>query len=538
MIKVVIADDEEKVCQLIMNLVNWEPLDMQVVGVAHNGIEALNKVTECKPDLIITDIRMPGCDGLELIRLAKKVKEDLDFIVISGYRHFEYAQNAIKYGVGDYLLKPIKKDELTTALGKMKNRFLSRTEQLDNVERLRNRLKSDSDKLRNNFFTEILLNKNTVVHDLTINQMNDTYHFSFREGLFQVFMVKIDCSLDDQYKQAIEILEEKTIQIINNRLKDYCIDLWAYGSDSYLYCVLNYEPSLKKTIRMQLKIVLDELITQEAAFAQFRFTVGAGSALEDINRLQDTYKEARLGIMQRLVLGPGKLIEDIIPTKTSQKANKLLAELNKPMGVAIEVLDKDSLLNWIENLKVQVKSYEELQGETIFSIVEQVWEMYLLHLRNHQLNIHLDEKFNDTLPTQANHCSTIEQLFHYLTKLISESLEKIIEDKKQEETKPIRIAKQYIQENYMNTISLENISNLVGFNPSYFSTLFKKVSGSNFVDYHAEIRINKAKELLRETNSSIALICNQVGYQDIKHFTKIFKKKTGLKPNEFRKLYS
>ena len=107
MIKVVIADDEEKVCQLIMGLIDWESLGMRIVGVAHNGIEALERIKECKPDLIITDIRMPGYDGLELIRQTQEIKADVDFIIISGYRHFDYAQNAIKYGVGDYLLKPI-----------------------------------------------------------------------------------------------------------------------------------------------------------------------------------------------------------------------------------------------------------------------------------------------------------------------------------------------------------------------------------------------------------------------------------------------
>ena len=109
MIKVLIADDEEKVCQLICNLVDWASFDMQIVGTAANGIEALEKVRSLGPDLMITDIRMPGCDGLELIARAKAENEALEFVIISGYRHFEYAQTAIKSGVGDYLLKPIKK---------------------------------------------------------------------------------------------------------------------------------------------------------------------------------------------------------------------------------------------------------------------------------------------------------------------------------------------------------------------------------------------------------------------------------------------
>ena len=123
MIKVVVADDEVKVCQLICNLVDWSTFDMEIVAVAHNGEEALEMVRQHEPDLLVTDIRMPGCDGLEMIARAKQLREDLDFVIISGYRHFEYAQSAIKYGVSDYLLKPIQKEELCSTLEKMRRRY-------------------------------------------------------------------------------------------------------------------------------------------------------------------------------------------------------------------------------------------------------------------------------------------------------------------------------------------------------------------------------------------------------------------------------
>ena len=144
MMKVIVADDEAKVCQLICSLVDWASLDMEVAGVAHNGIEALELVETLRPDLIITDIRMPGYDGLELISRAKAAKPDLDFIIVSGYRHFEYAQSAIKYGVSDYLLKPIKKADLIETLLRTREKYLPhraaherRTAQNDHPERHR-----------------------------------------------------------------------------------------------------------------------------------------------------------------------------------------------------------------------------------------------------------------------------------------------------------------------------------------------------------------------------------------------------------------
>ncbi|EIW26972.1 response regulator receiver protein, partial [Pelosinus fermentans A11] len=113
MLKVLIADDEEKICQLIEKLIDWQALDMKLSGVANNGIEALEKIEALSPDVVITDIRMPGYDGLDLVKKTRELNVGVEFVIISGYRHFEYAQTAIKYGVSDYLLKPIKKQELT-----------------------------------------------------------------------------------------------------------------------------------------------------------------------------------------------------------------------------------------------------------------------------------------------------------------------------------------------------------------------------------------------------------------------------------------
>lgn len=122
MLRVVVADDEARVCQLILMLADWDSLGMEVVGTAGNGLEALELVERLHPDILITDIRMPGCHGLELIQRAKEKFPQLEIVIISGYAHFEFAQTAIKYGVGDYLLKPIKREELMSTLEKLGQR--------------------------------------------------------------------------------------------------------------------------------------------------------------------------------------------------------------------------------------------------------------------------------------------------------------------------------------------------------------------------------------------------------------------------------
>jgi len=164
--------------------------------------------------------------------------------------------------------------------------------------------------------------------------------------------------------------------------------------------------------------------------------------------------------------------------------------------------------------------------------------MYHSLLRLNQLNVAGAEDFSDQFEFYAKRCASITEILQYLAILIGNSLNIICENKKQMDAKPIRLAKQYIKERYRDPLTLEEVSSFVGFSPSYFSTLFKKESGVNFQDYLCEIRMQQAKELLKQTNMNISQICEQVGYSDLKHFIKCFRKTTGLKPNEYRKLYS
>lgn len=542
MIRVVIADDEVKVCKLICGLIDWKTVDMEIVGVANNGIEALELIKTLQPDLMITDIRMPGCDGLELINRGKQIKKDIDFIIISGYNHFEYAQSAIKYGVSDYLLKPIKKNELLDTLNRIREKYRQRTEQLSNEEQMKIRMQNDSDKLRCGFFIEKLLYKGINAEEFEIEKCNKDYHFKFQPGYFQVFIVKLDCEYADLFESTIRILEDKIAQILRGFLKSECFDMEICFRGCRAYCVLNYSDNNKKNVRKQLKSGLDELIVQRSVFDKIEVTIGLGSAERDINQLKASLGAAESAIEQRLIEGTQKLIEDIPMQDSSLCSDGLLADLTRGMEIALEISDSNGVVAAIEQLRDKILNKSSasisIAGEEILRLVEEACSIYLTALRNCKFNIENAEQFYENFTLHADLCSSALQLFTYLSRVISESVYVVIEDRKQADIKPIRTAKQYIQQNYMNPISLKEVSAVVGFNDSYFSSLFKKESGQNFLEYLSEVRMNKAKELLKETDLSIAVICQKVGYIDLKHFTKCFKKYSGLKPNEFRKIYS
>lgn len=535
--KVIIADDEDKICQLIYKLVDWEQLDMQVKAVVHNGIEALEAIQKYRPDIVITDIRMPGYDGLEMIRRAKEICRDMDIIIISGYSHFEYAQNAIRYGVKDYLLKPIKKAEITDTLIRIKTAYMEKEERLSAEEQNRIIVKNSVDKLRSAFFTEVLFRKERRKEEITNEIINKEYHYKFRPGCFQIILIKID-GIDSSFQSNIAYIQDKVLQSINKRLADECYEMESIFDGNMCFAVLNYSYQSKRPVRKLLKSILDELLLQKDILENLKITIGSGVVEEDISKLIISLKTAVWAIEQRLILGINKVIEGENVSLNEVADSKLFYDFNRQMTDSLEKLNETLLVNTLRYLQTALKNKENTTGHEIIQMAKEAMNLYLFTMRQNKFMIKDAESFFEKFSMDIENIGTADEVFSYLIRTIVISFRRSVADKQQEDNKPIRDAKQYMKEHFKEPVSLEIVSDYVGFNATYFSSLFKKETGKTFSEFLTEIRMEKAKELLKDTNLSVAAICTEVGYNDNKHFTKGFVRYTNLKPNEYRKIYS
>lgn len=163
---------------------------------------------------------------------------------------------------------------------------------------------------------------------------------------------------------------------------------------------------------------------------------------------------------------------------------------------------------------------------------------YLFCMKSKGIHVDGEAKFVEKFSKDAGECADIEELFRLLGGTLGRSLQKASEAKKAEDNRPIRQAKQYIEENYNRSLTLEEVSEMAGFAPGYFSTLFKKETGATFLEFLQSVRMDAAKKMLVSGNEGMNVICEKVGYSDVKYFTKCFVKYTGLKPGEYRKIYS
>lgn len=534
--KIIIADDEPKICKLITKLVDWKSMDMEIVAIAHDGIEALSAINEHKPDIVITDIRMPGYDGLELIHRGQECSPETEFVIISGYRQFEYAKNAIRYGVKNYLLKPIKTNELLDTLEKIKNNYTKKHTTISNEEKFQLLMENNRTEKRQSFLREILSENASSASGFSIEAINESYFYQFQKGSFQTAVIKID-GLDCSITMETDYIYGKIKDFVTGKLKEICYDSACMPDSSFFYILMNYQDNSAKEVRSTLKRFLSSLLCQKEVLHNINITMGLGSVQKSIEAVPLSLKTARLAVEQRLILGTNILLDESHLAQSSE-GTAIFHEFNKRFSTAIDRLNEREIADSFSYLKQQFQEARNISGHDILQFAKELAQLYFVAMQRNNFTISNKEQFLSQLYKTLDSQNSWQNILSLLYKTISASFKASCNTQKQEANKPIREARNYIKTNLKSNLSLEQISAVAGFNASYFSSLFKKETGSTISEYIIQVRMERAKELLKETDWNISVICEEVGYNDLKNFNKNFKKYTGLRPNEFRKIYS
>lgn len=525
MLKVVIADDEVRICRLVQMLGDWELLGMEVVGTAANGLEALELVKTLLPDILITDIRMPGCDGLELIKKAKELVPYLEIVIISGYAQFEYAQTAISQGVGGYLLKPIKKEALMSTLEKLAERCRKRKNSNETMEHLLN----INQHMQCRHLMEDLLSEKLT--SITKNQLKEEYDFPYEQGYLQVFIIKLDCNPEKMDNISFNMSQQKAEEIFESTILPLCIQGFVYFQHSAGYGIINYAKNKKDTIRHVLRSYLNQMQVHRSFLGQMEISLAISNPIDVVENLQISIHEAQIALSQRFFEGSQRLLESI-PPASYIRTQQMLEQYNRTISHAVDSLSINEADKAVDELYFKLKQVEGVRGCEVLELVLSAGRMFalLIHLGGEQLPI---SRFEETCEV----CGNVDQLFQCLRQFQKRNIELMLKQRENESVRPIRLAKQYIQQHFHEAITLEDVCAATGFSVSYFSTMFKKETGEGFSKYLTRIRIEQAKYLLQDTEMSVAEIGEKVGYNDIKHFTTTFKKLTSLNPGQYRKLY-
>lgn len=536
MLSVVIVEDEPKVSLLIQGLIQWDELGMQLLGVADNGREAWDLIQAKNPAIVITDIRMPEMNGLELIERSRSEGLKTSFVIISGYRHFDYAHQAIKYGVEDYLLKPINQKELNETLRKIA-RHISQTVEADQTQPPFPREVAGSRVVFPRELIERVIEGARDVANLDI--VNRTYGLQFRAGWFQAIAIKLDNRNPETVELATQsLITEKAIEIAAAELGPWTLERVIVARKLGLIVgVLNLTEEHRTTVNKVYNHLLSLLQDYVFAHKDYEVTLAIGRGVDHFDQLGESVLTAMEALPWRIVLGVGrKYVHDDHRFQAKATNAQVLLRLQTTIGRTVESFDSTRLKEDIGGAFQELVETPDVAPRRYYELAEDVIRIFF----DHRLAIDTNQAQKDKtqLVQQVEDQYTVATLIGLLQDKLGALLEADREQQIAQVKKPVREAKRYLDEHFAEKVSLDDLARIVNFNPVYFSVVFKKETGRNVGDYVLQLRIEAAKSLLRETNLTVMAIAQKVGYEDAKYFSQLFTREVGINPGVYRKLYA
>lgn len=528
---VIIADDEQLICELLKSLINWEELHLELIGEAYNGIALYQEILDKHPDIVVTDISMPQMDGIELIGKIRKEGIPCHFVIVSGYRQFEYAHNALKYDVEDYILKPVDAAELNAALKKL----VQKTEDVRNLSKEKMASEEDKKLLKKFFINNGLQEINQ--RKLSLQDIEGEYGIQFEEGLFRMIYVKSDfLEWEEDYVEDSLSIQNKFFDTFQSAFGEECFCIVSDQKSDLLRIGINYPQENENRIQDILKEYFEHIRNFADLFKGYQLTIGVGNSYAEAYDLAKSGKEAEGAIGSRIVMG----CDQILYWKNLNQPEIFLTEIEKKNFLR-EITREFELLEIVrfeESMRDLFRVvHERFSIVPLTDLLAEILETFL-SVEQPQFAEQINEDYIRKQYIYGIHSAvSLMSLQRAVVRPIHEALEKIIDCVDRQNKKPVRTAYLYVEENYSKAIRLEDVAEQVELNPVYFSNVFKKETGQNFTDYLTDYRMKAAKELLQNTNDSINEIAEKVGYQDTRYFSKLFKKNIGIKPSEYRKIY-
>ncbi|HEX7066379.1 MAG TPA: response regulator transcription factor [Bacillales bacterium] len=509
MYKLLIVDDEAIERQAMRLMLTRGIEQAEVAGEAVNGKDAVRLAVEVEPDIIMMDIKMPGMDGLEAMRRIKKVRPATKFIMVSAFDTFEYAREAMQEGVKEYLLKPSRKNEIIETVQRVIEEVGSERESDRKHTELENQLGRALSFVRSEWVTSLLMDH---VQETEASEWREFLELGEGEVyavVCRLSFLKVEKS-KGEYKQVYEWMKKAFIERVE------CL---VGPMSAGMIPVLVTEQNDGRTARSQgIRIVKEILQAFNRVFDDVEARIGIGTSVGKVEAFSRSYEEALAALEQtnqnvRYIAYHSSLVE---PPETD------MVKVEKQLLEAVKDGDSDGALSAFERYVPELRdSPEKMQNrlESLSFMLGKLAEEMGISAQVTPLYKEWVDTFQMREWARVQVARTVEKIRLWQ----SESAHSLLEE-----------ARQYIDSHYNESITLERVSAHVDLSPYYFSKLFKEHNGVTFIEYLTEVRIRKAKALLKSTRMSLKEICFEAGYHDPNYFSRVFKKSTGRSPSQYR----
>ncbi len=533
MYKILLVDDEILVRDAIRENIDWEKLDCELIGDCENGKQAVEFVKTHEVDIVLTDILMPYMDGMELSHFLHDNYPDILIVIFSGFGEFEYAKKAIQYNVSEYMLKPVTAMELTKVIENMKEKLDSRKKEQRKMESL-TQVSQDYHKNANVIRSKALdcLVKCTRDVQVSLDEL-ERMGITFQAASYRVAVFDID-TYSEMYQMDMDKQQESALMafVLFNVGDEIVVREKAgvvYQEGNNRVCII-FAGNRTKEFSESIHRICHEIQKKVKEVIGLETSIGIGSWVRSPYELIYSYRLAAKAIAYRYLLG-GNLLFDMEEKKTDNSIF-LMKDL-ETLTEAIKSGDRRLMEETLGQIETEIKS----------ALVEKSYAcIYLQQViraigNTCQSLSEEPEKIvaqREALLKAVTEQRTFSQAAALVEKYAQEVFDELQELNSSSGQRQGMLAMDYIQKNYMDPgLSLNSICSYLNISTSYFSTIFKEMTGETFIEVLTRIRMEKAKELLENTTMKNYEIAEKVGFSDPHYFGISFKKITGKTPTEY-----
>ncbi len=532
MFKVLIIDDEPTIRKGLINIINWKKFQCEICGEASDGVEGIEKIETYLPDIIFADINMPEINGLDMIKTVKQTVPQSKFIILSGYREFAYMQEAIKIGAFDYILKPSSIEDICEVVKRAVIELKYQKDDQLEAKKLRKCFEESIPILKEKLLYDIIFQIN--INEEEINESFELYGIEINE--FSMIMIEIDgdSKKREPYQRQlyqfgiINTVEEMFADeykvekiVLNNRQIAFIIS--AFGSKELL------EEDVYKKVHSIQQLV-------ESCF-DFTVSIAISTKGKNVEQLHEKMLECKNGLAYRFYMGNSSIIlyRDLSGFYKGQD-NPVFDGIDKLLCNTIKTGNEEDVKNILHQISEKVLQ-TNLDPEYIKNFYwNLIYEINMIRISIKSLEVQDKEISHDisSLYKLIDNATQVKELQDLLNEVAMSVVYRINRYNKKNINQILQNAIQYICENYTMSITLNELAEHTYVSTYYLSRMFKKELGKNFVEYLNEVRIEKAKELLKDNKYKTYEVAELVGIQDPHYFSKIFKKYVNMTPTEYK----
>ena len=535
-IKVFLVEDEMVIRRGIKNSIDWEKEGYIFCGEASDGELAYPMIIKEKPDILITDIRMPFMDGLELCKLVKKELPNIKILILSGYDEFDYAKESIRLGVTEYLLKPISSGKLLEALNGVSESIRREKEDKDLVRKYMEEMRENTEHEKQKFFEQMIAGNLSMADAL---ETGKKYEMNLSAGMYNLLLFRF--TLGEENRKSGELLGEAeyAIEKLTERL-EYVFE-FQRGVEGWAFLLMaDNEEQMSERVK-ELSKDLEEIMKNYSTIAYFG---GIGQPVARLRELEESFREAERALAARFTMELNRIIsvEDIRMAQNVDTLDDIeitsFGEIEKTRTMLEKFLNNGAEDEIDEFVDVYINELPEENLKSVLMRQYIIMDAYIVMMSFCEKIEGIEGEMqaqSEELKNSMKTIQTLEEIKNYIRMLLKKiiGVRDTISGRRYSDI--IEIAKDQIRKTYMSDeISLNTIAAEVGMSPSYFSSIFSKEMGKTFVEYLTEIRMDRAKELLMCSSMKTSEIGYEVGYKDPHYFSYIFKKTQNCTPKEFR----